>query len=34
MEGMKWRFGGASKIEGHLEVLLELWFSPNLQNLE
>jgi hypothetical protein len=23
---LKWRFGGASKIEGHLEVLLELYF--------
>jgi hypothetical protein len=28
------RFGGASKMEGHLEALLEMDFSTNLQILE
>jgi hypothetical protein len=28
------KFGGACKIEPHLEALLELFFTPNLQILE
>jgi hypothetical protein len=32
--GWEWEFGGVWKIEVHIEVLLELVFSQNLQILE
>jgi hypothetical protein len=35
MEAWKGDFGGVSKMEGHLEAMLEIdFFAPNLQILE